>query len=106
MDPLAPPYVSEHKYYGDQWLEFHDFLDSITDREGIFMELSFRLGLIGPQELAYKNGQKEQLLNSMKCLIAVNHEPDKSKHGEILKKYNVVILGPPPTEPKKDSMYG
>lgn len=103
MNP--PPFVSKHKYYGDEWLDFHDTLDSLTDQEGIFIELTFQLGLINPRELAYKIGGKENLLNSIKCMIECNREPNKLKHEGILKKYHIVTL-PSPKNDKNESMYG
>lgn len=90
MNPL--PFVPKHTYYGDEWLEFHDTLNDLTDREGIFIELYFRLGLINPRELAFKTGAKDNLLNSIKCMVEMNREQDKAKHPDILKKYNIAQL--------------
>jgi len=104
MNP--PPYESKYKYYGDEWLEFHDTLDSLGDMEGIFIELSFGLGLINPRELAYKTGGKQELLSRIKCLVEINREQDKSKHPDILKKYHVVVLPQPKKDEKDSSMYG
>jgi len=103
MNPL--PFQSTHKYYGDEWLEFHDYLSDLSYREGIFIELSFGLGLINPQELAYKTGAKEELLSRIKCLVEINREQDKSKHASILKKYNLIAL-PQPKNGNKEDIYG
>lgn len=97
MNP--PPFESKHTYYGDQWLEFHDFLNGITDREGIFLEMSLQLQLINPRELAYKNGHKDEMLKRIKCLIEMNREPDSSKHSKILEKwgYNELSMSKNPS---------
>ncbi len=100
MNPL--PYEPKYTYYGDEWLEFHDYLNTLSDREGIFIELTFNFGLINPRELAYKTGGKTQLLDRMKCIIEINREEDKTKHEEILKKYGLVKL-PHPEEPTHDN---
>lgn len=89
------PFELEHKYYGDEWLEFHDYLNTLTDREGIFVELSFHLGLINPRELAYKTGGKDNLLNNIKCLIEINREEDTTKHEDILQKYGLTKVVEP-----------
>jgi len=105
MNP--PPFESKYKYYGDEWLVFHDTLNSLTDREGIFIELTFGLQLINPRELAYKTGGKAEMLSRIECLIECNREPDKSKHEDILKKYHLVALPQPKVNDEKDSsMYG
>ena len=97
MNPL--PYEPKTKYYGDEWLEFHDFLDTISDREGIFLELSLGLQLINPRELAYKTGQKEEMLKRIKCLISMNREPDQLKHEKILNKFGFTTM---PINQKED----
>jgi len=94
------PYESKYTYYGDEWLEFHDYLSSLTDREGIFIELLFRLGVINPRELAYKIGKKHELLRNIQCNIELDREEDQSKHAVILKEYGLVFIKPP--EPKTD----
>jgi len=93
MNPL--PFESKHTYYGDEWLDFHDYLQTLSDREGIFIELTFGLGLINPRELAYKSGGKTELLNRIKCLIEINREEDKTKHVSILEKYGIKKLPAP-----------
>jgi len=95
MNILPLSFESKHKYYGDEWLEFHDTLSSINDIEGILLELSFQLGLINPRELAYKTGEKEKLLTRIKCMLEVNREPNQSKHSDILKKYGITIIPEP-----------
>jgi len=99
------PYESEHKFYGDEWLEFHDFLSSLTEREIVFIELSFRLNLINPREMAYKTGGKKLLLNNIKCMIELNREEDESKHQDILKKYGIKSLPQPEEEPANTNIY-
>lgn len=104
MNP--PPYESKYKYYGDEWLVFHDTLASLTDRESIFIELLYKPGLIGIRELAYKTGGKEAYLNGIKCTIEMNREEDVSKHPDILKKYNIEVLPTSKKDDKDSSMYG
>lgn len=105
MNPL--PFESTHKYYGDEWLEFHDYLSGLSNREGIFIELSFGLQLINPRELAYKTGAKAELFNRIKCMVEINRESDPLKQKEIIKKYNIVTLPQPKPvkDNSKDSMY-
>jgi len=100
MNPL--PFEPKYTYYGDEWLEFHDALNDLTDREGIFIELYFKLGLINSRELAFKTGAKANLLNSIKCMVEMNREEDKTKHPDILEKYGIVQL-PQNTENSKPS---
>jgi len=102
MNPL--PYESKFSFYGDEWLEFHDYLDNLGYREGVFIELTFGIGLINPRELAFKVGAKAELLNRIKCMVEVNRESDTSKHETILKKYHIVAL-PQPVKDTTDSMY-
>jgi len=99
------PYESEHKFYGDEWLEFHDFLNSLTERESVFIELSFRLNLINAREMAYKTGGKNLLLTNIKCMVELNREPDQSKHPDILKKYNITTMPQPEKEPDNTNIY-
>lgn len=100
------PFESEYEYYGDEWLVFHDYLSDLSNRESIFLELSFGLGLINPRELAFKNGAKAELFDRIKCMVEINREEDVSKHKDILEKYHIVVL-PEPKDIKdtKDSMY-
>jgi len=98
------PYESDLMFYGDQWLEFHDYLDDLSYREGVFIELTFGMGLINPRELAFKTGAKYKLLQSIKCMVEINREKDVSKHEEILKKYHIVAP-PQPIKDTTDSMY-
>jgi len=107
MKPL--PFESKYTYYGDEWLDFHDYLQTLSDREGIFLELSLGLGLINPRELAYKTGGKAGLLNRIKCLVELDREEDKSKHTKILESHGLTKL-PDPTDNNvpstTDNMYG
>lgn len=107
MEEKPLPFKSDHTYYGDEWLEFHDFLQGITERESVFVELSFQLGLINPRELAYKTGGKAELLQRIKCIVEVNREPDQTKHAEILEKYGIQQLPPPepPVSGHSDNIY-
>lgn len=79
----------DFKYFGDEYLSFHDFLNSMTVEETIEAELNTHAGFILPNELAYYIGSKKHLMNTIKCVREIKKEPDKHKHNDILKKYNL-----------------
>lgn len=81
--------MSDFKYFGDEWLEFHDFLNSMPISEQIGAQLNAKIELILPNELAYYVKTNKILLNTMKCVREINNEKDIKKHDAILLKYDL-----------------
>lgn len=81
--------MSDFKYFGDDWFEFHDFLNSMSISEQIGAQINAKVEFILPNELAYYTKTNQILLNTLKCVREINKEKDESKHNDILLKYKL-----------------
>jgi len=77
------------KYFGDEWLDFHDFLSTMSIKEQVEAQINTKVEFILPNEFAYYINGKKILLNTLKCVREINKEKDHTKHNDILTKYNL-----------------
>lgn len=77
------------KYFGDDYLKFHDQLNDIKLEDIIEMEINTNTGFILPSELRYYTNTNDKLIDSLKCIRELKNESDHSKHVEILAKYGL-----------------
>jgi len=76
-------------YFGDDYLEFHDYINGVCLDDMIEAEINTNAGFIRPIELAYYTGAKKKLIQSFECVKELKNEKDTSKHVEILAKYGL-----------------
>lgn len=77
------------KYFGDDYLEFHDFINSLDLIDYIEADINMHTGFINPIELAYYTGGKKNLMHILKFVKEIRDEKDISKHEAILIKYGM-----------------
>lgn len=76
-------------YFGDDYLEFTDFLNSLSIPEVIEVQYNLNLPLIGMAELNYYSEIYKSIINRVKCVRELKKETDKTKKDKILEKYNL-----------------
>lgn len=77
------------KYLGDDYLEFHDFINELGIQDIIESDINMHTGFMNPIETAYYTGAKKNLMHVLKFVQEVKNEPDTTKHEAILKKYGM-----------------